>query len=1128
LPRWNLHSHLHARKNNGSNIDLAFGRLKGFFYVSTTYTPSAGTSVLGYELQEHIGSGGYGEVWRAKAPGGISKAIKFIFGVHDGNRAQVELKALDKIKEVRHPFLLSLDRIEAVDGRLIVVTELADGSLADIFNKYLTEGKSGIPREELLQYMRDSADALDYLSNTHSLQHLDIKPENLLVVSNHIKVADFGLVKNIHNVTQSLMNGLTPTYAPPELFDGKPSRFSDQYSLAIVYQEMLTGERPFSGTTPAQLAAQHMHGKPNLNPLPRGDQNVIQRALSKNPETRFPTCREMVEELANRKSRNRIKARRGLLSQNDNENGTVQLAGSDSALPDVTNQISSGVLPIKQTDVKLQAAFDLESETARTRPTLIVGVGKTGTNAVRELRRLMNQRVASREEIPSLQFLCFDTDRQSLAQAICSIENDALDPTETVEIKLSSAQDFRGKAANFSSWLSRRWVYNIPKSLQTEGLRPLGRLAFADHIDEIFNRFQSAFKKLLEPGSIAQTAETLDMDPDGEPRIIFVTSIAGGIGSGSILDLAYTARTVLSDLGHHECSVDGVLIHSTAKVVGNRELNIANSFACLAELRHFVEYGYPGDESCGLPEFEEELPFDNSYFVNFGQNLDPARYTQRVEEVAEYLFLDIATPCQTFFESSRRIEVGKDAEFGLRSFGIRCTGLPSKERLDEELAQGLIEKWIDRTAKSPEIDAAAEDLIAKLQIQDGVLQTHWLSVSKNYIDEFSPNLVEDVVDVSYRRLEDALAAISQKIGEAMENCGGIPMAERLEEAMNDDFDKKIEVFQSSISKFVNNPGIRVGGALATIETIRQKLVDNSNELDSSLEMIQSYQSETLQELHTYFASRKGDTRPQLGELIERFISMMVHHNVIESCRNYCRKWKSVLSDSESGLNDHARSIQLLGRLTDDHRKQVSVKDSTTNNVSKSIVSATDVIRDSLVKRMPELVDKLDNCLESRFGETTKLIDCLDVNSNLNRQLPDLITTMARNIVASELRQIEIDQLLNDAGYSEEQFANWINEQIGDSFPVTNDCGGDGHFLVALPQNSTSQVDTAFIKDKFEADPTVMRGTCGQFLTCFEYKNVPLSNVAFRLLEDNPECFELVERIHTRTDVDWIKSNAVFS
>src|SRR3954466_5605686 len=88
----------------------------------------------GCRLMEPIGTGGFGEVWKCVAPGGIEKAIKFVYGNlnsldGDDARAQQELKALDRVKQVRHPFVLSNERIEDVGGELVIVMELADKNL---------------------------------------------------------------------------------------------------------------------------------------------------------------------------------------------------------------------------------------------------------------------------------------------------------------------------------------------------------------------------------------------------------------------------------------------------------------------------------------------------------------------------------------------------------------------------------------------------------------------------------------------------------------------------------------------------------------------------------------------------------------------------------------------------------------------------------------------------------------------------------------------------------------------------------------------------------------------------------------------------------------------------------------
>ncbi len=224
--------------------------------------------IPGYVTKELLGTGGYGEVWKCHAPGGLFKAVKFIYAEANSKRASSELRSLNRIKEVRHPFLLSIERIELIDDNVVIVTELADQSLKRQFQKQRAKGSPGLGREELLGYLRDAAEALDYIYDNYSLQHLDIKPENLLLVGNRAKVADFGLLKNLYDRSAAMVEGLTPRYAPPELFEGKPNRHSDQYSLAIVYQEMLTGELPFDGTSPAQLAAQHLHMAPRFRPCP--------------------------------------------------------------------------------------------------------------------------------------------------------------------------------------------------------------------------------------------------------------------------------------------------------------------------------------------------------------------------------------------------------------------------------------------------------------------------------------------------------------------------------------------------------------------------------------------------------------------------------------------------------------------------------------------------------------------------------------------------------------------------------------------------------------------------------------------------------------------------------------------
>src|SRR5262249_1146480 len=173
-------------------------------------------------------------------------------------RAAQELRALGRVKSVRHPFILSLERFDVVDHQLVIVMELADRCLWDRCCDCQAQGQAGIPRAERLGYRREAAEALDLMHREHDLLHLDIKPQNLFLVHNHVKVADFGLVKNMNNLVASVTGGITPVYAAPETFDGFASRASDQYSLAGLYQGLLTRPPPFPGRPAPQLHNPHI------------------------------------------------------------------------------------------------------------------------------------------------------------------------------------------------------------------------------------------------------------------------------------------------------------------------------------------------------------------------------------------------------------------------------------------------------------------------------------------------------------------------------------------------------------------------------------------------------------------------------------------------------------------------------------------------------------------------------------------------------------------------------------------------------------------------------------------------------------------------------------------------------
>ena len=654
--------------------------------------------IPGYRTENLLGRGGYGEVWRAIAPGGIPKAVKIVYGDANAANAETEMRALSRIKDVRHPLLLSIERIEVTHGNLVIVTELADRSLMDHFSRLRQAQAIGVPQDELLRFVGDAGEALDFLYDSYSLQHLDVKPENILIIGGRAKLGDFGLVKNLYERGGSEVGGLTPTYAPPELFEGRPTRQSDQYSLAIVYVHMLTGGLPFQANSTAEMATQHLRGIPDLSALPRPQRSVIARALSKDPALRFASCTAMVAALkdAAHKSEPLPAAGSGFampasaMKRGANANGDRQSKTDKATLLTVSKSAIRGENFAGMTS-KAARIDELGATTCPSPPTILVGVGGAGVEILGRLVERLNDRFGNATDWPAVEFLALDSNTKTLSSRFKEAD---LERVQVVPIPLKPAESYGSQAGNYLKWLGRRWFYNIPRDLTTGGYRPLGRLALLTHGQRVREGVatvvaRSSDREAAAGGPRMRDCTARDFTP---PRVIVIGSIGGGTGSGAILDVAYALRSELKRRGLSDEQVHGVLLHAEPKSNADRDKARANAYAMLSELHHFSSPGshFPGEPLLDVPPFHgDNATFAGTHLLLLGDSQGEAEWELATDQAAEFVYGVACTPAARIFDAQpatpNEFRGGVNTQTHLRSYQVLSLGAGGSPTVNEAI-----------------------------------------------------------------------------------------------------------------------------------------------------------------------------------------------------------------------------------------------------------------------------------------------------------------------------------------------------------------------------------------------------------------------------------------------------------
>lgn len=257
----------------------------------------SGRQLGNYQLIRLLGQGGFAQVYLGKHVHLDKRAaIKLLHTQLGGSDVKSFRKEARRVSSLEHQHIVGILDF-GVEGTMpfLVMTYAPKGTLRQRYPRGTL-----LPLSTVMSYVKQVASALQFAHNKNII-HRDVKPENMLIGrNNEILLGDFGIAVNTYSLTTQLGIG-TIDYMAPEQSQGKASFASDQYSLGITVYEWLCGMPPFIGAA-KEIYIQHLMSPPpplreKVSTLPQSVEDVVLRALSKEPQKRFASVQEFADAL---------------------------------------------------------------------------------------------------------------------------------------------------------------------------------------------------------------------------------------------------------------------------------------------------------------------------------------------------------------------------------------------------------------------------------------------------------------------------------------------------------------------------------------------------------------------------------------------------------------------------------------------------------------------------------------------------------------------------------------------------------------------------------------------------------------------------------------------------------------
>jgi hypothetical protein len=780
--------------------------------------------------------------------------------------------------------------------------------------------------------------------------------------------------------------------------------------------------------------------------------------------------------------------------------------------------------------------FKLGGDERGLRPTLFLGLGGTAALVLRKLRQRLSERFGGPSAVPCWQMLLVDTDADTLRAAERGAADEALSPDESVFVPLRRAASYRAASDQLLSWLSRRWLYNIPRSLRTEGLRPLGRLAYVDHAQRIAERIRRAVAGITRPEAMSKSAETTGLPFRSEaPRVFVVSSICGGTGGGMLFDVAFAVREILAEFGYPTDDVCGVLTYGTSSHGAANDLRKANAYATLTEWHHYQSAkGLDPGSALAIAPAPAGPPFGESYLIDLGGNLGDAEFDAATASVARYLYLDAATVCGAALDRCRALSRGGAGQAKrLRTFGLHvmaCDKYAAAATQAHLLCQRTVGGW---HGEGRPVDAGCLHLnTSELNLE--ALGKRLYAVADKALggkaDVHFRNLLAQTPALASPAERDALMRIDALLGAPQEPAHqGASDLTRLAKSLGEAAAKLAGGVGDSIvhaaSGMLEEPGARLPAAMAAaalfqehLRSLRQEADELFREADADAAALRSklVRGEGAHGA-PWLAFRGGSSAAQgsekrMLEYCERRLRTLVYKNLVVLVQS---AMGAVAAFNERMLRLRPRLEQFGLGFKAGPREPADDEGQTTSYVKVAESAAHSVLI------APAFVRQFDDQLQRELLQPAGgLMALAEMNDEAVKSLREQMQSRSRALALAAMRDVDAARVFVEHHPDATEQAETVAAMAEKALPRLLRYGGAKRLLAVVPDSGCGHTLAASALRDLPAAACTMFDADADVVFCYEAEDLSPAKVAGALIDDRPDCAAAARRVLTRVDVHW--------